>query len=223
MKGWIRGACVAAWAALMLTGALVPRPLLAQGRTVDYAQPPAELASYFEQVRKAEAIADPEQRCLAYPDLPDNQWPEGAAAGRCVMSTQQIGFSLGELQAMLLEPGGAAELEAEMQALLEAHYSDPRRREGIFTVFDRFDGGVQAGAVAAAWSRKAPRSPFAMAAMGRHRAEQGWSARGSAYVANTSAPQLKRMSQAFAGAIPCCSRRLSWSRGSRLPVSSWPA
>lgn len=202
MTVWIRGAWAAACAGVMLCTALSPGPAFAQQSKDDNSQPPAELASYFEQVREAEKIADRERRCLAYPDLPGNRWPEGAAAGRCVRSMQEVGFSLDELHALLADVDGAARLEAQMQALLEAHYGDPRQRDRIFMVFDRFDGGVEAGAVAAAWLRKAPRSPFAMTAMGSHRADQGWDARGGAYVAKTSAPQLQRMGQKFAGAIP---------------------
>ncbi len=202
MTGWVRGVSGAACAGLILCTALLSGPASAQDRKGDHSQPPAELASYFEQVRKAEAIEDREQRCLAYPDLPGNQWPEAAAAGRCVRTMQEVGFSLDELHGLLAEAEGAARLEARMQALLEAHYTDPRQRDRIFSVFNHFDEGDQAGAVAAAWLRKAPRSPFAMTAMGTHRAEQGWSARGGAYVANTSAPQLQRMRQEFAGAVP---------------------
>ena len=45
-------------------------------------QPPAEYAAYVAAVRKADAITDPLQRCLAYPDLPGNTWMPGAAKAR---------------------------------------------------------------------------------------------------------------------------------------------
>ena len=192
---------------LLLAGAL-PGTALAQVPGVEVSTPPAELADYFEQVRKAEAIKDPAQRCLAYPDLPGNKWPEGAAAARCAYLGQEVGFSLEDLRAILYEADGAARLEAQMQALLEAHYSEPQQRDRIFKVFGRFDDGVAAGAVAVAWLRKAPRSPFAMTAMGTHRAKQGWKARGGAWAANTSAPQLQRMNQEFSGAVPLLAEAL---------------
>ena len=164
-------------------------------------KPPEALAAYFAQVRQAEQIADPEKRCLAYPDLPGNQWPAGAAEWRCLM-VRPPALSLEEMEAKLATPDGAAWLEQRLEALLEANYNDPRERDRLFRVLDLFDSGERAGNIATQWLRQMPQSPFALTAMGKHRAAQGWAARGGRYVSETSAAQLKRMSQLFAGAAP---------------------
>lgn len=164
-------------------------------------KPPEALAAYFAQVRQAEQIADPEKRCLAYPDLPGNQWPAGAAEWRCLMVRPPV-LALEEIEARLATPDGVAWLEQRLEALLEAHYTDPRERDRLFRVFDLFDGSERAGNIATQWLRQNPQSPFALTAMGKHRAAQGWGARGGAYVSKTSAAQLKRMTQLFAGATP---------------------
>lgn len=162
-------------------------------------KPPEALAAYFAHVRQAEQIADPEKRCLAYPDLPGNQWPARAAESRCLM-VRPPALALEEIEARLQTPDGAVGLEDRLEALLEANYKDPRERDRLFRVFDLFDGSERADRVATQWLRQSPQSPFALTAMGKQRAAEGWGARGTAYVSDTSAAQLKRMDQLFVGA-----------------------
>lgn len=170
-------------------------------------KPPKALAAYFAQVRQAEQISDPEKRCLAYPDLLGNQWPADAAEWRCLMVRAPV-LSLEEIEARLATPDGASWLEQRLEALLEANYGDRRDRDRLFHVFNLFDGDDRAGNIARQWLRQMPQSPFALTAMGKHRAAQGWSARGGAYVDKTSAAQLKRMSQLFVGATPLLTEAL---------------
>lgn len=170
-------------------------------------KPPEALAAYFAQVRQAEQITDPEKRCLAYPDLPGNQWPAGAAEWRCLMLRAPV-LPLEEIEARLATPDGAAWLEQRLEALLEANYNDPRERDRLFPVFNLFDSSERAGNIATLWLRQMPQSPFALTAMGKHRAAQGWDARGGAYISKTSEAQLKRMSQLFAGAAPLLAEAL---------------
>jgi tetratricopeptide (TPR) repeat protein len=164
-------------------------------------KPPEALAAYFAEVRRAEQTADPVERCQAYPDLPGNQWPAGAAEWRCLM-LRPPALSLEEIESRLATPDGGAWLEQRLEALLEAHYKDPRERDRLFQVLQLFDSSERAGNIAMRWLRQMPQSPFALTAMGKHRAAQGWNARGGEYVSKTSAAQLKRMNQLFAGATP---------------------
>lgn len=162
---------------------------------------PEELRAYFEQALQAERIADDVQRCLAYPDLPGNHWPEGAASVRC----GQLGpdaFTLDDLERMLEEPGAAARIDAHLARLLEEHYTVAGQREQIHKFFLHFDAGERSGELAARWLRAAPESAFAMTAMGSHRSNLGWQARGGAYVSETSPQQLLRMGQHFSAAVP---------------------
>lgn len=170
-------------------------------------EPPEALAAYFAQVRRAEQITDSEKRCLAYPDLPGNEWPAGAAEWRCLMLRAPV-LSLEEMEARLATPDGGPWLEQRLEALLEDTFNDPRERDRLFRVFDLFDGSERAGNIATQWLRQMPQSPFALTAMGKHRAAQGWEARGGAYVSNTSKAQLRRMGQLFAGAAPLLAEAL---------------
>jgi tetratricopeptide (TPR) repeat protein len=205
MKVHMRRACAVIALGLLALPAFAQHIGQVQARPAS--KPPEALAAYFAQVRQAEQIADLEKRCLAYPDLPGNQWPAGAAEWRCLTLRAPV-VSLDEIEARLATSDGAAWLEQRLEAVLEAHYNDPRERDRISYVFGHFDGSERSGEIATQWLRKMPESPFALTAMGTHRAAQGWGARGSEFVSKTSEAQLKRMNQLFAGAVPLLTEAL---------------
>lgn len=162
-------------------------------------QPPAEYAAYVAAVRKADAITDPLQRCLAYPDLPGNTWMPGAAKARCTMFLTPVRYSLDDIDAKLKQAGGAAELEAAFAELLDAHFKEPAKREQIslaLMVFRDADFD-KAERIARAWRAAAPKSAFARVALGHVLAGRGWNARGTDYAQKTPAENLKRMSGYF--------------------------
>ncbi|MEG3049120.1 MAG: hypothetical protein RR792_02880 [Thermomonas sp.] len=183
--------------ALSLALSLVPAVASAAAKT-----PPAEYAAYVAAMRKADAIADPLQRCLAYPDLPGNSWPAGAAKARCTMFLTPARYSLDAIDAKLKQPGGAAELEAAFAALLDAHFKEPAQREQIsiaLMVF-RDNDYNKAERIARAWRAAAPDSAFARVALGHVLTRRGWNARGTDYAAKTPAENLKKMSGYFVDA-----------------------
>lgn len=165
-------------------------------------QPPAEYADYVAAVRKADAITDPLQRCLAYPDLPGNTWAPGVAKARCTMFLTPAPYSLDAIDKVLAQPGGAATLDVAFGALLDAHFSVPAQREhiaialGVFQDKDR----DRAERVARAWLAAAPDSPFAHTALGHALARRGWDARGTEYARNTPDEQLEKMTAYFVDA-----------------------
>ena len=162
-------------------------------------QPPAEYAAYVAAMRKADAIADPLQRCLAYPDLPGNTWAPGVAKARCTMFLTPPRYSLDAIDAKLKQPGGAAELEAAFAALLDAHFKEPTQREQInvaLMVF-RDNDADKAERIARAWRAAAPNSAFARVALGHVLAGRGWDARGTDYASKTPAANLEKMSGYF--------------------------
>jgi tetratricopeptide (TPR) repeat protein len=165
-------------------------------------QPPAEYADYIAAVRKADAIKDPLQRCLAYPDLPGNTWPAGLAKARCTMFLTPPLYSLDEIDRLLAQPDGAKTLDAAFQALLDAHFHDPGKRERIsiaFLVFNDRDRD-KAERIARAWLAAAPDSAFARTALGAVLEGRGWAARGTRYVRDTPAAKLKAMEAYFVDA-----------------------
>ena|SRR6478672_1189528 len=183
--------------AMSLALSLVPASAYAAAK-----QPPAEYAAYVAAMRKADAITDPLQRCLAYPDLPGNTWPAGAAKARCTMFLTPARYSLDAIDATLKKPGGAAELETAFAALLEAHFKEPAQREQISIALMVFrDADLEkAERIARAWRAAAPDSAFARVALGHVLARRGWNARGTDYVGKTPAENLKKMSGYFVDA-----------------------
>ncbi len=161
--------------------------------------PPAQYASYFAAVRNADAIVDPLQRCLAYPDLPDNTWATGIAKARCTMFLTPSRHTLDEIGKLVVQPNGPTTLDAEFKALLQAHYADPAQREQIsiaLAVFGDQDRD-KAERIARQWLAAVPQSPFALTALGHVLAKRGWSARGTKLAKDTPAESLRRMNTYF--------------------------
>lgn len=196
MRGPCFGAMILGWVlANAVTGVLhaqsppVPLPV----------EPPPELAEHVRQIREAERIRDVRQRCLAYPDLPGNAWPAGSARARCGL-LQTTSPRLDHVESMLARSGGADDLQRRLADMLEVSTRDPERREDMHHFYMQFDEGARAGGVVREWIRQAPDSPFALAALGRHRAAQAWSARGGDFIQMTSRARIKQMGQLFAAA-----------------------
>ena len=181
------------WGVVVSAAAQAPQPM------------PPEMAGYFAQAEKAERIEDLEQRCLAYPDLPGNHWPKGAGQGRCRL-LREIPLPLDQMLQLLADADGVARIDAQLAALLQAHFENPDQRDVIFLFYNQFDSSGKAGQVASKWLKQAPDSPFALAAMGRYKAALGWDARGSEFISGTTDAQLRRMQQQFLAALPLLSR-----------------
>lgn len=186
LMGW---ACVTLQAGASTAEVVTPPPM------------PEEMRAYFEKALKAERLESIAERCDAYPDLPGNHWPAKAAWARCSWLRTRT-FSLDEFESMLDGPDAPATIEAHLSKLLADHYADPNQRDQIYAFFRIFDASERSGALAARWLREAPDSPYAMTALGTHRARLGWEARGEAYAKDTSPQQLQRMRQHFAAALP---------------------
>lgn len=162
---------------------------------------PPQWSEYLDAVRQADGIANAEERCLAYPDLPFNEWLPGAAAARCSL-LREPSWSLVEIDGLLASKDGATELERRFASLLDAHYSEIGQREQIFVAYRVFDDSERAGAVAARWLQQAPRSAYANLAVATHHSATGWKARGTKLASQTSETRLERMGRQFAVAVP---------------------
>jgi TonB family protein len=137
-------------------------------------EPPRALQAFMLKANQADGIADPLERCLAFPDLPGNAWAGGLAKAACHLmadppiSRQQL--------AAHLAAGTMDELEELYHRDLERHFTRFGFSEVIHRDFAQFDGSEDAGRLSASWLAKAPRSPFAHAARGTHLAAQAWKA-----------------------------------------------
>jgi tetratricopeptide (TPR) repeat protein len=160
----------------------------------------ARWKKYLEDAAVADKTEDRVRRCLDYPDLPGNQWPDGAARAMCAMIPLQEP-SLKHIAELLAEPGGPGKLDHEYAAILEAHFKDPSRREALFHAFDDF-GTEEGQKLAASWYEKAPRSVFAQAAKGHADMAAAWKARGGKYMEDTSDDQIDAMEGWVKEAVP---------------------
>ncbi len=162
--------------------------------------PPPPSASYLAAASKAEQIADPMQRCLAYPDLPGNVWPKGAGQARCYISDDPKP-SLGELAGLLAQPDGIKQLDTRYASILLAHYADPHHGDGLFNAFDGYET-VEGSELADAWYAKDPDSAYARLAKAASLVAAASRARGTDYERNTSSAQLAAMHSLFVQAEP---------------------
>ena len=199
--------------------------------------PPPAYAEYVAAVRKADAIRDPLQRCLAYPDLPGNQWAPGVAKARCVLFNTPPIYTLDGLEKALAQPGGVNAVDAKFAALLDAHFSVPGQRDQIFVGLGIFrdKDSAKAERIARAWLAASPDSPFARTALGRTLEGRGWEARGTGFVKDTPADKLRRMETYFVDAatqyvaalktnpklLPACEGMMAIGRQSSDDVQAW--
>jgi Flp pilus assembly protein TadD len=194
MKSTAALACKTLRAAAALTGAgmLACLPSAAQQAQPPLAAAPPHLQAFLREALAANAIPDPLQRCLAFPDLPGNVWPPGLARAHC-----HLYFDPQVTAAMLsaaLERKAYAELEARFQADLDLHYADKREpSEVIHADFDAFDGSDESDRLSKLWLEQSPRSAFALTARGAHLGNLAFNVRGTAWASKTPPEQMNRM------------------------------
>jgi tetratricopeptide (TPR) repeat protein len=158
-----------------------------------FADAPAEARAFFQQAEAADRIDDPLARCLAFPDLPGNQWPAGLAKAYCDFA---FGPRITLVQAKaLLDRGAVAELDALYAADLEKHFSATAFSEVIHRDFDDFDASYDAGRFTKDWLDKAPTSAYALSARGDYYRAMAWQARGGKWAKDTPDENFARMAE----------------------------
>lgn len=165
-----------------------------------FADAPELWRGYLLKAKAAEALPDPLQRCLAYPDLPGVAWPEGHSAAHCrlhypaTMTLADIGREV--------RSGNLSKLETAFSMLLERHFSEPSHDERIHDLVLAFDASAESDAISTEWLAKAPQSAYANIARGIYLSGKAGQARGGEYVRNTPRENMERMSALFAEAMP---------------------
>ena len=197
MTGW--GTALAVVAGILLAGASAAiakdvAPLPPGGSHDLFDHEPEPWRSYFTAARKAEQLADPLERCLAYPDLPGTQWPAGYGAAHCQYHHGRVP-TVAETDA-LVSAGNVDELERRVHVLLATHESDVPERESVHRFFRQFS--TQDGLrVTEQWAARAPDSALAAIAHGNAFRGAGWEARGTKLARETSGEQMRAMSEYF--------------------------
>lgn len=171
---------------------------------------PAPWRDYLIKTRAAERIADPLQRCLAFPDLPGNQWPTGHAAAHCRHHYAIKRPTLAEI-GELVNRGEIAQLEKIFDESLQRHFSEDDFGDDIHDTFNylltRGDEGIDQ--LTADWLKQAPDSAYANLARGAYFNGAAWKARGGKFSSETPQDNLRRMSELVEQAIPYFERAIS--------------
>lgn len=138
----------------------------AEARLASFFADNAAVTNFISKAKAADEIADPLQRCLAFPDFPVQDWVEGTAKAHCDYS-----FG-GEVRTADLDEatksGNFAAIDAAFTRDLGRHFSKTNFSEAIHREFDAFDGSAHSEAISQAWLSKSPTSAFAWAARGTH-------------------------------------------------------
>lgn len=172
--------------------AAAAEPSAPQTQTSDPEDRQALLEGYLRAAEAADAIEDNERRCLAYPNLPWMRWDDKVVKARCAL-TRAPALSLADVETLLEQKNGAKTLETHFRQQLKAHYSDPDQRDQIFNAFFIFEGAGRPRQAAYRWLAKAPKSPFALFAVGHNNAGLAQDSRGEDSYQDTSQARLDMM------------------------------
>lgn len=156
-----------------------------------YRNAPPEVRSYLEQARKADFLADPMARCLAWPAIPGAKWPEGLVQAHCAYNFEPH-LTLAELDRHLRD-GTVAALEQRLRRDLDRHYSEEDFSEIIHAHYFELDGSEETGRLTQSWLDAAPDSPFAQVARGHWNRHMAGKARGSRFARDTPDENFERM------------------------------
>jgi tetratricopeptide (TPR) repeat protein len=148
---------------------------------------------FFDAAKRAEQIADPLQRCLAYPDPPGSHWSHDVVAAYCTYRAQPT-VPLAEVR-QLIESGRAAELDRRFAAMLHVQQTQASARGSFDRAFemDFNTASFDVHELVQAWLRQAPDSAFARAASGLVYSNMAFAARGTALVRNTPESNFESM------------------------------
>ncbi len=154
---------------------------------------PGELRAFFEAAAKAEAIGDPLQRCLGYPDPPGSNWSRVVADAYCHYSTLPLP-SQAELIG-LIRTGHAEELDRRLSDAVQKERTDPNSRGLIDRIYlaDFASSSPELRDAIESWKKQRPQSAFAYAASATAYVEAGGDARGTEYVSETASSAFAEM------------------------------
>ena len=166
-----------------------------------------DYAAFMTAVARADAIADPLQRCLQYPDLPESHWSSDTTRAYCIYLNHQT-VQLQDIEA-LVKAGKAGEVDRIFQGYLDTQRRDPTQ-PGLLDIafknagFDDADDNVRR--VIDLWKQQAPDSAYALAASGVQYVDAAQKARGTGMGGDLDDQQVDGMHQQVALAFKDLSR-----------------
>ncbi|HJU07853.1 MAG TPA: tetratricopeptide repeat protein [Rhodanobacteraceae bacterium] len=152
-----------------------------------------ETNTFLDAAERAEKIADPLQRCLAYPDPPDSHWERDEVVAYCKYRLQPI-ITYAQVR-QLVQSGRAHELDGMFDAALHAQMSDPDARGRLDRIFitDFAKASFDIRTTLDNWKRQSPNSAFAYAASGYEYERMAFDARGEKYLSETPQSAIDAM------------------------------
>jgi tetratricopeptide (TPR) repeat protein len=159
--------------------------------------PPRDTAfdSELRQIRVAEKIEDPVQRCLAYPDPSEFHWDHEQVEQLCKKLAWRM-LSWNEIR-QLLDDHHPEKLDAAFDSYLNQNFDDPQRHGFLtWTFWWTFQNpSAEETALTQRWVDADPSSAYALAARGIHYSQAAYAARGGNSFGKTSDDQLSRMQE----------------------------
>jgi tetratricopeptide (TPR) repeat protein len=152
-----------------------------------------EANAFLDAAKRAEAIADPLQRCLAYPDPPGSHWDHAAVVAYCRYHNQPT-ISFAQVRQMI-QAGRGRELDRMFDAALQAQATDPDAYDRLDSIFseDFSTASFDIRSTLDAWKRQSPDSAFAWAASGYEYERMAYAARGADLISRTPQSALDAM------------------------------
>lgn len=215
MKVWQRAGVIAgivalaggelAWA-VHSASARAERTLQAQAQDSEPAMPEArhftrqQVNDFLDTAKRAEAIADPVARCIAYPDPPGSHWSHAAVAAYCRYNLLPL-MTFAEMRT-LIEHGDASALDRRLAEARQADQTNPALRGQLDRIYLKAfdDGSFDIRPTLDAWKRQSPDSAYAWAASGTAYVAMAAQARGGQYMRDTPESNVRAMENLLAEA-----------------------
>lgn len=169
-----------------------------------------DYVAFMAAAAKADAIADPLQRCLSYPDFPGSHWNAETTRAYCELRNHKT-IQLSEIEA-LLKQGKADEVDRVFRGYMDTQRSDPKQ-PGLLDIafvnagFD--DTSDHARQVIDTWKQQSPHSAYALAASGMQYVDAAQKARGNGWARDLNDQQVDGMDRQLALAFKDLNRAVS--------------
>ena len=146
-----------------------------------------EMRGFLAALKSVSDVADPIQRCEAFPDPPGSHWSREGTAAYC-RYRRQVTMGFDELK-RLVDSGKADEVDRRLGAWAKDAQGHPAAVWRFLYVNFFFSRGPEGRRVLEAWKQQRPDSAYAYAASGYSFVRDGWAVRGGELAKET--PQLK--------------------------------
>lgn len=160
--------------------------------------PPApfylEAQVFLAKARVADRITDPLQRCLAFPDLPSNDWQRGLAEEYChsIFDPYSSHVDL-DVVDQHLQRGDVKGLDAIFAADLSRHFAKINPSEDIHSDFSGILPTPRGDVLTQRWLELDPKSPYALTARASHLRKTAIEMRGEKFAADMPPESMQRM------------------------------